>query len=182
MRDEPGLKWVRLPFVLRFRLMVSAFDIYFFPFVGGRKRQRGHTFLARLVERYPPRGQFHRNPCLAILDTFVVPYDKLNEGRSYTERRKAANPTKFDLVVNLKTAKAARPHDPRDHTCARRRGGRIGGCLLQRICPLWSKADIEVLPLNVCFTPESGHRNSVMECPLCAKSRHSALRHLIAIY
>ena len=22
------------------------------------------------------------------------------------------------------------------------------------------------------FTPESGHRNSVVECPLCAKSRH----------
>jgi hypothetical protein len=24
---------------------------------------------------------------------------------------------------------------------------------------------------NVCFTPNSGHRNSVVECPLCAKSR-----------
>ena len=24
---------------------------------------------------------------------------------------------------------------------------------------------------NVCFTPESGLRNSVVECPLCAKSR-----------
>jgi hypothetical protein len=24
---------------------------------------------------------------------------------------------------------------------------------------------------NVCFAPESGHRNSVVECPLCAKSR-----------
>src|SRR5262249_19241566 len=35
-----------------------------------------------------------------------------------------------------------------------------------------SKADIEVLPLNVCFTPKSGHRNSLAECPLCAKSGH----------
>src|SRR6516165_6028926 len=25
---------------------------------------------------------------------------------------------------------------------------------------------------DVGFTPKSGHRNSVVECPLCAKSRH----------
>ena len=31
-------------------------------------------------------------------------------------------------------------------------------------------------PVNVCFTPKSGHRNSVVECPLCAKSGLSALR------
>jgi len=33
-----------------------------------------------------------------------------------------------------------------------------------------SKADIEARPINVRFTPESGHRNSVVECPLCAKA------------
>jgi hypothetical protein len=37
---------------------------------------------------------------------------------------------------------------------------------------LGSKADVEVSQSNVCFTPNSGHRNSVMECPLCAKSGH----------
>ena len=37
-----------------------------------------------------------------------------------------------------------------------------------------SKADIRVRPCNVRFTPKSGHRNSVAECPLCAKSGHSA--------
>jgi len=36
-----------------------------------------------------------------------------------------------------------------------------------------SKADIAAPPTNVCFTPESGHRNSVVECPLCATNRHS---------
>src|SRR5262252_9942375 len=33
-----------------------------------------------------------------------------------------------------------------------------------------SKADMEVIAGNVRFTPESGHWNSVVECPLCAKS------------
>ena len=37
-----------------------------------------------------------------------------------------------------------------------------------------SKADIAALPTNVRFTPNSGHRNSVTACPLCAKSRHGA--------
>jgi hypothetical protein len=41
---------------------------------------------------------------------------------------------------------------------------------------LGSKADIEVPPADVRFTPKSGHWNSVWECPLCAKSRHSALQ------
>jgi hypothetical protein len=36
-----------------------------------------------------------------------------------------------------------------------------------------SKAEIGVRLRNVCFTPKSGHRNSVAECPLSAKSRHS---------
>jgi hypothetical protein len=33
-----------------------------------------------------------------------------------------------------------------------------------------SKADIGGPPIDVRFTPKSGHRNSVTECPLCAKS------------
>jgi hypothetical protein len=33
-----------------------------------------------------------------------------------------------------------------------------------------SKADITECPINVRFTPKSGHWNSVAECPLCAKS------------
>jgi hypothetical protein len=35
-----------------------------------------------------------------------------------------------------------------------------------------SKADIGSDKLNVRFTSESRHRNSVVECPLCAKSGH----------
>src|SRR6516165_11547158 len=34
------------------------------------------------------------------------------------------------------------------------------------------------VPANVRFTPKSGHRNSVVECPLCAKSRHRYLRYI----
>jgi hypothetical protein len=35
-----------------------------------------------------------------------------------------------------------------------------------------SKADIGDFPHNVRFTPESGHRNSLVECLLCAKGGH----------
>src|SRR6516164_2264538 len=35
-----------------------------------------------------------------------------------------------------------------------------------------SKADIGGGAADVRFTPKSGHRNSVVECPLCAKSGH----------
>ena len=35
-----------------------------------------------------------------------------------------------------------------------------------------SKADIGVHPINVCFTPKSGHWLSVSGCPLRAKSGH----------
>jgi hypothetical protein len=45
-----------------------------------------------------------------------------------------------------------------------------------------SKADIGAFPINVRFTSKSGHRNSVTECPLCAKSRHSALRQRLALF
>ena len=33
-----------------------------------------------------------------------------------------------------------------------------------------SKADIVRCQADVCFTPNSGHWNSVAKCPLCAKS------------
>ena len=36
-----------------------------------------------------------------------------------------------------------------------------------------SKADIRARLSNVCFTPKSGHWNSVVACPLCAKSGHA---------
>ena len=36
-----------------------------------------------------------------------------------------------------------------------------------------SKADIGSPPVDVCFTPESGHGRLTIECPLCAISRHS---------
>src|SRR5215469_8825201 len=39
-----------------------------------------------------------------------------------------------------------------------------------------SLADTAISPGHVRFTPESGHRYSVVECPLCAKSGHSAQR------
>src|SRR5215469_77963 len=35
-----------------------------------------------------------------------------------------------------------------------------------------SKADIGARQRNVRFAPNSGHRNSVSKCPLCAKSGH----------
>ena len=39
-----------------------------------------------------------------------------------------------------------------------------------------SLADIEAGPGHVRFTPKSGHQLNALECPLCAKSRHSAVR------
>jgi hypothetical protein len=45
-----------------------------------------------------------------------------------------------------------------------------------------SKADIEALLINVRFTPKSRHWNSVVECPLCAKSRQSALQQLTELF
>ena len=35
---------------------------------------------------------------------------------------------------------------------------------------------------NVRFTPKSGHSSSVLGCPLCAKSRHSALRYRTSLF
>ena len=46
-------------------------------------------------------------------------------------------------------------------------------CCVDRLRPP-SKADIDECLGHVRFTPKSGHRNSVVECPLCAKSGHRA--------
>ena len=35
-----------------------------------------------------------------------------------------------------------------------------------------SKADIGARPINVCFTPKSGHHRARSPCPFCAKSRN----------
>src|SRR5215831_9275031 len=39
-----------------------------------------------------------------------------------------------------------------------------------------SEADMAASSIDVCFASESGHQLSTLRCPLCAKSRHSALR------
>src|SRR5215469_15224335 len=44
-----------------------------------------------------------------------------------------------------------------------------------------SKADITAYLRNVRFTPKSGHWNSAMRCPLCAKSGHSAPQQMYLI-
>jgi hypothetical protein len=38
------------------------------------------------------------------------------------------------------------------------------------------KTDIEKRPSEVRFTPESGHRETLLGCLLCAKSRHGEAR------
>src|SRR6516164_2532274 len=40
-------------------------------------------------------------------------------------------------------------------------------------CPLWIKSGLGLGRRHIRFTPKSGHRNSVVKCPLCANSRHS---------
>ena len=45
-----------------------------------------------------------------------------------------------------------------------------------------SKADIAERETNVRFTPKSGHRLSLSECALCAKSRHYALQRTSLFY
>src|SRR6516164_4836040 len=63
-----------------------------------------------------------------------------------------------------KTTQNTRKNFELDQNCLR-----FGGRLNVRY---GSKADIGALPINVRFTPKSRHRNSVTECPLCAKSGH----------
>ena len=45
-----------------------------------------------------------------------------------------------------------------------------------------SKADIGAGRRDVRFTPESGHQLSALGCPLCATSRHSALRQRLVLF
>src|SRR6516162_1224148 len=63
-----------------------------------------------------------------------------------------------------KTTQNTRKNFELDQNCLR-----FGGRLHVRF---GSKADIGALPINVRFTPKSGHWNSVVEYPLCAKSGH----------
>src|SRR5215472_15344481 len=45
-----------------------------------------------------------------------------------------------------------------------------------------SKADIAAPPTNGRFTPKSGHWLSALGCPLCAKSRYSAVRRNTSLF
>jgi hypothetical protein len=45
-----------------------------------------------------------------------------------------------------------------------------------------SEADVTLLNFDVRFTPKSGHSAARSRCPLCAKSRHSALRQRLALF
>src|SRR6516225_1192501 len=45
-----------------------------------------------------------------------------------------------------------------------------------------SKADMALQNRDVRFTPKSGHWRAIVRCPLCAKSRHSALRQRLALF
>src|SRR5262249_12393831 len=45
-----------------------------------------------------------------------------------------------------------------------------------------SKSDICIAPAHVHFTPESGHSAVQNKCPLCAKSRHSAVRQRTSLF
>src|SRR6516165_5416023 len=50
------------------------------------------------------------------------------------------------------------------------------------LCPLWVKSRHWEGETDVRFTPESGHWNSVVECPLCAKSGHTLLRQSMLLF
>jgi hypothetical protein len=41
----------------------------------------------------------------------------------------------------------------------------------------WHKADIEELPINVCFRGKSGHRDQSASCPLMTQSGHLRRGH-----
>ena len=45
-----------------------------------------------------------------------------------------------------------------------------------------SKADIEASSPDVRFTPKSGYCPARVGCPLCAKSRHSALQRRMSLF
>ena len=45
-----------------------------------------------------------------------------------------------------------------------------------------SKADIAPYGTHVRFTPKSGHRNSAVECPLCAKRQYYATQRNVALF
>ena len=59
-------------------------------------------------------------------------------------------PNKYELVINLKTAKDAGSHSPAVRARPRRRGDRIGSRFAMHV-RYWHKADIKRLSVNVCF-------------------------------
>src|SRR6516164_6394362 len=68
------------------------------------------------------------------------------------------------------------------HHCTWNSFGPFGGCEATNVMSaLRPKAHIGAHPINVRFTPKSGHWNSVVECPLCANSGHSTLGALDTI-
>jgi ABC transporter substrate binding protein len=61
-------------------------------------------------------------------------------------------PTKYELIINLKTAKGARPHNSREVASHRRRGDRIVVCFAAVAhVRLWHLADITIALRNVRF-------------------------------
>jgi hypothetical protein len=86
--------------------------------------------------------------------------------------------TGSDLSLSYTAAAVIRGHIAPMKSKAFRRKSRCH----ERDVRFGSKADIEALPSHVRFTPKSGHWNSFSKCPLCAKSRHSALRQRLALF
>jgi hypothetical protein len=48
--------------------------------------------------------------------------------------------------------------------------------------PFGSKAEIGLSPVDVCFTPKSGHWTATVGCPLCANNGHRAMLRRRPLY